>query len=61
MLSLLETVGTVAEEHNGKVKVTLGSRSEMLRAPHGKDIDTQTIVDLRKMLATAGYAPRTGA
>lgn len=61
MLSLLETVGSVVEEHNGKVKLTIGSHSEVLRAPHGKDIDTQTIVDLRKMLAAAGYAPHTGA
>jgi hypothetical protein len=61
VLSLLETVGSVVEEHNGKVKFTIGSQSEMLRAPHGKDIDTQTIVDLRQMLAAAGYAPHAGA
>jgi hypothetical protein len=29
----------------------------MVRAPHGKDIDQQVIVDLRRMLTGAGYAP----
>lgn len=60
VLSLIEAVGSAVEEHNGKVKITLGDQSEVLHAPHGKDIDTQTIVDLRQMLAAAGYAPHTG-
>jgi hypothetical protein len=61
VLSLIEAVGSAVEEHNGKVKVTLGDQSEVLRAPHGKDIDTQTIVDLRQMLAAAGFAPHAGS
>ena len=58
MLSLIEAVGTAVEEHNGKLKVTIGSETEVLRAPHGKDIDQQLIVDLRRMLTGAGYAPQ---
>ena len=61
MVSLLEAVGTVTEEHNGKLKITLGSETETLRAPHGKDIDQQLIVDLRRMLRGAGYAPGNGS
>jgi hypothetical protein len=61
VLSLIDAVGSAVEEHNGKVKVTLGDESEVLRAPHGKDIDTQTIVDLRRMLAAAGFAPHAGS
>ena len=61
MLSLIEAVGTAVEEHNGKVKVTLGEQSEVLHPPHGKDVDTQMIVDLRQMLAAAGYAPHAGS
>lgn len=57
VLSLLERVGTVAEEHNGKVKVELGPETEVLHPPRGKDVDKQTIVDLRRMLAQAGFAP----
>jgi hypothetical protein len=57
VLSLLETVGTVTEEHNGKFKVALGPEIEVLEAPRGKDIDQQLIVDLRRMLTNAGFAP----
>jgi hypothetical protein len=57
VLSLIEAVGTAVEEHNGKLKVTIGAETEVLHAPHGKDIDQQMIVDLRRMLTTAGYAP----
>jgi hypothetical protein len=58
VLSLLETIGTTTEEHNGKVKVTLGPETEILQPPRGKDVDQQTIVDLRRMLRQAGFAPR---
>ena len=57
VLSLLEAVGTVTEERNGNVEVTLGGETEVLRPPRGKDVDTQTIVDLRRMLSSAGLAP----
>jgi hypothetical protein len=55
--ALLEAVGTVTEEHNGRLKVTLGDETEVLQPPHGKDIDQQTIVDLRRLLVRAGLAP----
>jgi hypothetical protein len=54
VLSLLEAVGTVTEEHNGKIKVTLGSETEVLQPPRDKDIDKQLVVDLRRMLTNAG-------
>jgi hypothetical protein len=54
--SLLEAVGTATDEHNGKLKVTLGDETEVLQPPHGKDIDQQMIVDLRRILARAGIA-----
>ena len=54
--SLLEAVGDVAEEHNGNLVVTLGGETEVLRPPHGKDIDRQLIVDLRRMLTRAGLS-----
>ena len=55
--SLLEAVGATFDEHDGKLKVTLGPETEVLRRPHGKDIDPQMIVDLRRMLSGAGLAP----
>jgi hypothetical protein len=57
VLSLLEAVGTVTEEHNGKFKVTVGPETEVLQRPRGKDIDKQTVVDLRRMLTGAGLSP----
>ena len=35
VVSLLETVGTVAREHSGKLKVSLGPETEVLPAPRG--------------------------
>ncbi len=55
--SLLEAVGGTTEEHNGKLKVTVGDVSEVLTKPHGKDVGTQMIVDLRHLLTQAGLAP----
>ena len=60
VLSLLEAVGSVEEEHNGKVKVTLGPETEVFRRPRGKDVDTQMVVDLRRMLAGAGFSANGG-
>ena len=57
VISLLEHVGDVQEEHNGKVKVTLGPETETLHRPRHKEIDTQMVVDLRRMLTNAGYNP----
>ena len=55
--SLLEAVGTITEELNGKLRVTLGPETEVLQPPGGKDIDQQMIVDLRRMLSNAGLEP----
>jgi hypothetical protein len=57
VLSLLEAVGTVDDEHNGKIRVTLGDETEVLQPPRDKDVDAQMTVDLRRMLASAGLAP----
>jgi hypothetical protein len=58
--SLLDAVATTTQEHNGKLKVTLGGETEVLQPPREKDIDKQMIVDLRRMLARAGIiAPGT--
>jgi hypothetical protein len=57
VVSLLEAIGSVTHEHNGKLKVTLGPETEVFPAPHGKDVDTQILVDLRRMLTNAGFAP----
>jgi hypothetical protein len=57
VVSLLEAVGDVTHEHNGKLKVTLGPETETLSEPHDKDVDVQTLVDVRRMLEQAGLRP----
>jgi hypothetical protein len=56
VLSLLNAVGAVDQEPSGKVKVTVGPETEVLNRPRGKDIDVQMVVDLRRMLRSAGFA-----
>ncbi len=41
VISLLEAVGKVEEEHNGKFKVMLGDSLVFLHRPKHKDVDTQ--------------------
>jgi hypothetical protein len=55
VLSLLNAVGSTEEQHGGKLVVTLGSDTEFFDLPVEKDIDIQMVVDLRRMLANAGY------
>jgi hypothetical protein len=60
IVSLLETVGSVAEQHGGKLAVTLGGQTEFLDPPTHKDIDTQMVVDLRRILTNAGFGVDDG-
>ena len=56
-MSLLEAIGTVTVRHDGKVAVKVGTELEFLEPPRGKDVDDQMVVDLRRMLTSAGYRP----
>ncbi|HEV2370631.1 MAG TPA: hypothetical protein VGS19_00565 [Streptosporangiaceae bacterium] len=55
VLSLLGAVGSAQERHDGKVAVTIASQTEYFDPPRYKDISTQAVVNLRRMLAQAGY------
>ncbi len=55
VLSLLEAVGSVEQQHDGKFLVRLGGETEVLTRPKHKDIEAQQVVDLRRMLTGAGY------
>jgi hypothetical protein len=55
VLSLLEAIGSVAERHDGKLSVTVGPERIFIDPPPHKDIDAQTVIDLRRMLTAAGY------
>ncbi len=53
--SLLSVVGTIDEHRDGKFEVRVGTEVQFLERPRGKDIDVQQVVDLRRMLTSAGY------
>jgi hypothetical protein len=55
LLSLLDAVGSVEQRPDGKYLVHIGAETEVLTRPKDKDIDVQQVVDLRRMLSTAGY------
>ena len=57
VLSMLRAVADVDEVKDGRYKVTLGPETETFDAPKGTDIDTQMVVDLRRMLKGAGNGP----
>jgi len=54
VISLLEQVADVHEEHNGKFKVKLGDDVLFLHRPKHKDVDQQVLVDVRKLLEQGG-------
>jgi hypothetical protein len=58
VVSLLKAIGSVVEHRDGMVAVAVGSGTEFFDVPAHKDIDTQTVVDLRRMLSSAGYGPQ---
>ena len=47
---LLQAVAQVKGTHNGRLLVTLGDETETLEPPRPKGIDSQQVVDLRRML-----------
>ena len=55
VMSLLGAIGSIEEPHDDMFKFRLGTQTEVLRRSNDKDIDGQQLVDLRRMLANAGY------
>ncbi|MDP4803365.1 MAG: hypothetical protein NWR45_00255 [Candidatus Nanopelagicales bacterium] len=54
---LFEAVGGVTEEHNGHIRISVGESAEMFDPNHGKDLTTEQVVDLRRMLKVSGFDP----
>ena len=55
VMSLLEAIGSVEQRHDDMFVFRIGQETEVLRRPNEKDIDGQQLVDLRRLLTTAGY------
>jgi hypothetical protein len=56
VVSLLEAIGSIEQQHDDMFLFRIGQETEVLRRPSDKDIDGQQLVDLRRMLTSAGYA-----
>lgn len=54
--SLLGAIAEVEEKRDGKITVTVNGRSETLERPRHKDLDAQEVLDLRRLLESAGFA-----
>jgi hypothetical protein len=55
VVSLLEAIGTVEQHRDNKVKVHVGSQTRFFDVPAHKDIEVETVIELRRMLTAAGY------
>jgi hypothetical protein len=60
VLSLLAAIGSVTRHRDNQVAVAVGSETRFLDVPEHKDVDVDTVVDLRRLLADAGYGIPTG-
>jgi len=55
VVSLLGAIGSIEDQHDDMFRFRIGEESEVLRRPSEKDIDGQQLVDLRRILTSAGY------
>jgi hypothetical protein len=55
VVSLLEAVGTIEQQHDDMFLFRVGHETGVFSRPSEKDIDGQQLVDLRRILASAGY------
>jgi hypothetical protein len=55
VLSLLESVGSVEQRHDGEYAVHVGGETVFFSRPKGKDLDVEQVLALRHLLSTAGY------
>jgi hypothetical protein len=51
VLSLMNALGEVEEKRDGKFTFSVNGESLTLERPSHKDLDTQAVIDLRKLLA----------
>lgn len=61
VLSLLEAAGSVEEHGDGRYRVTIGGESIFVERPEHKDIDTEVVVELRRLLRDGGFDSQAGA
>jgi len=55
--TLLAAVGSLSEEHNGSLRVTINGETHTAHRPQGKDMDAQALIDLRHFFERVGMTP----
>jgi hypothetical protein len=55
VVPLLQAIGSIELQHDDMFLFRIGQETEVLRRPSDKDIDGQQLVDLRRILTSAGY------
>jgi hypothetical protein len=55
VVSLLGEIGSIEEQHDDMFLFRIGEETQVFRRPSDKDIDGQQLVDLRRVLTSAGY------
>jgi hypothetical protein len=59
VVSLFEKLGTVEQKANSEFVFQVGAERLNLRKPHGKDLESTEVADLRKFLARIDASPQT--
>ena len=54
MTSLVQAVGSVEETHGGRYRISVGDEIEVVDRPRDEDVDVQMVLDLRRLLTSAG-------
>lgn len=57
VFSLLNAVFEVEEKHDGKYEIKFEGQSETFEKPKHKDVETQEVIDVRRLLQRAGFGP----
>jgi hypothetical protein len=50
----------VTKHHDGKFVLSAGAERIFVEPPPHKDVDAQTVLDLRRILTAAGYSAESG-
>jgi hypothetical protein len=56
-LHLTERLGTVRQEHNGRLLLEIGEQRHVFHQPHAKALTPEEVAQLRKFLESAGVTP----
>ena len=56
VISLIEKIGTAEEKSNNKFSIEVGGQHYLMHKPHGKELTSTEVVDLRHFLQRAGWS-----